>query len=76
LLNSQKTTNETVQDRETIVTSIGGYSDSGDSLAFFTQHGAFNIYTAGGSQNMDKVELLTKSMQNKLPILITLKMGL
>ena len=76
LLFSQKTVNETVKDKQTVVTGIGGYSDSGDSLTFYTRHGEFYIYTAGGTQNMDKADLLEKSMKNGTTVIITTENGL
>ncbi len=76
LLFSQKTVNETVKDKQTVVTGFGDMSESGDSLVFYTQHGEFYIYTAGGTQNMDKADLLDKSMKNKTPVIITAESGL
>jgi hypothetical protein len=76
LLFSQKNVNETVKDKQTVVTGIGGYSESGDSLTFYTRHGEFYIYTAGGTQNMDKADLLEKSMKNGTPVVITAESGL
>jgi len=75
LIFSQKAVDQTVKDKQTIVTGFGGNDGPGDSIKFYTQHGEFEIFT-GPSQSQERLDLVEKSWKNKTPVIITAEHGM